>query len=65
MFLPLLIFSIFTLLATSGAFWIGKAQHSLKAGVIAGLSTLLFLGSVLATLYFWVWPMLETIPGSH
>lgn len=59
MLLSLVIFTIFTLLATAGAFWIGKAQHSLATGIALGLTTLLFMAGILGLLVFYVWPRLE------
>ncbi len=59
MLLPLVIFTAFTLLATAGAFWIGKAQHSLAMGIGLGLGTLLFMFGILALLVFYIWPLLE------
>lgn len=58
MFLPLLIFTVFTLLAAAGAFWIGTAQRSLATGIGLGLGTLLFMAGILAVLVFYLWPKL-------
>lgn len=59
MLLPLVIFTSFTLLATAGAFWIGKAQRSIAMGIALGLGTLLFMLGILALLTLYIWPLFE------
>jgi uncharacterized membrane-anchored protein len=58
MILPLLLFFIFTALATGGAYWIGSAQRSRSFGLGLALGTFLFMAAIFAVLALWVWPMM-------
>ncbi len=63
MILPLILFVVFTVLATGGAFWIGIELRSRRFAVVAALSTFLVMSALFAALWFWVWPMLTS--GTH
>ncbi len=51
---------MFSLLATIGAFWIGKAHRSLAAGIWAAAATLTFMALLMVMVVWAISPLLSS-----
>jgi hypothetical protein len=47
MWLPFLLFGLFTLFSVAGAYWVTAHSHGRKAGILAALLTALFFAALL------------------